>query len=104
MKQSDINQLNEAISSGKAVVAYYTASWCGPCKSFSPIMEVVAEHFKDRVDVHKIAIESAEDSAHFGVRSVPTVAYYKGGRKITSKAGTVTESQLRENFTELANG
>jgi len=58
-----------------AIVDFY-ATWCGPCKAVSPIMEELAEKYKDSIYVYKVDTEEEEElSAIFGIRSIPSVLF-----------------------------
>lgn len=58
-----------------AVVDFY-ASWCGPCKALSSVLEELSDTYKERVDFYKVNTgEELELASHFGVRSVPTLLF-----------------------------
>ena len=58
-----------------AIIDFY-ATWCGPCKAVSPIMEELAEEYKDNIYVYKIDTEQEQDlAAAFGIRSIPSVLF-----------------------------
>jgi thioredoxin len=58
-----------------AIIDFY-ATWCGPCKAVSPIMEELAEEYKDSIYVYKVDTEDEEElSAVFGIRSIPSVLF-----------------------------
>lgn len=58
-----------------AIIDFY-ATWCGPCKAVSPIMEELAEEYKDSIYVYKVDTEEEEElSAAFGIRSIPSVLF-----------------------------
>jgi len=53
---------------------YFSAEWCGPCNTQSPIIDEIKEEYEDEIDVNKIDIEENEDvSAKYQVRSLPTI-------------------------------
>ncbi|WP_394370819.1 thioredoxin [Prevotella herbatica] len=58
-----------------AIIDFY-ATWCGPCKAVSPIMEELAEEYKDSIYIYKVDTEQEEDlAAVFGIRSIPSVLF-----------------------------
>jgi thioredoxin-like negative regulator of GroEL len=76
-------------------IIFFSASWCGPCKSFKPVMERLSQELPIRfVDV------DAEPQlvAEYGIRNVPTVVVTQDGREISKRSGVLTESQVRELF------
>ena len=71
-----------AAQDGLLVVDFF-ATWCGPCKKLSPILDEVAEEFAGKANIVKVDIDESEDLAvEFGIRSVPTVLFLKGGRQV----------------------
>ncbi len=58
-----------------AIIDFY-ASWCGPCKMISPILEELAEEYKDEIYIYKINTEEEQElAAAFGIRSIPTLLF-----------------------------
>ncbi|MCI1731445.1 MAG: thioredoxin [Prevotella sp.] len=58
-----------------AIIDFY-ATWCGPCKAVSPIMEELAEEYKDSIYIYKVDTEQEQDlAAAFGIRSIPSVLF-----------------------------
>ena len=77
---------------GKLAVAWFTATWCGPCKAVSKSIDNLAESYKDKVDVIKIDIdECAEVAQAFNVTSVPTFHFLKAGQSIDTVVGASAE-------------
>lgn len=58
-----------------AIVDFY-ATWCGPCKMLSPVLEELADEYAGKIDIYKVNVEEEEELAGvFGVRSVPTLLF-----------------------------
>ena len=77
-------------------VKYFTATWCGPCQRFKPIMEEVAN---EGHSVEFIDIDSQEDLARqYNVRSVPTVVIEQNGSEINRLIGASTKEVILENL------
>ena len=73
-------------------ILYFSATWCGPCKNFKPIMEQVSRELPVQfVDVDA----SPQLVAEYGVRSVPTVIIINNGQVSSRQAGVLTESQIK---------
>lgn len=77
------------------VLVDFSASWCGPCKMLTPIVESLATDLAGRAKVCKVDIDEAPLSAQkMGVRGVPTVIAFKGGEKTGSLVGLTTKEKL----------
>lgn len=85
----------EVLSSDIPVLVDFTATWCGPCKALAPIVEKLADEFEGKVKVGKLDIdESPGVTAKYGVRGVPTVIVFKGGKKSGQHVGLTTRDKL----------
>ncbi len=92
-------------------VVKFSATWCPPCKTYAPIFDEVAEQLKElsidgsNVAVKYVAVDIdtarviAEDCA---VKSVPTTIFYKNGKKVDLKSGSITKDVFRSQIHELA--
>jgi thioredoxin len=73
-------------------ILYFSATWCGPCKNFKPIMEQVSRE----LPVKFIDVDANPDmTAAYGVRSVPTLVVVKDGQVAQKQAGVLSESQVK---------
>ena len=71
----------------------FWASWCGPCKMLSPVIEAIGEQFDGKVLVGKVNVdEEPALAAQFGVMSIPTVVFLKNGREFDRKVGLMPAS------------
>ena len=81
----------------KPCIVDFFATWCGPCKALSPVLEELAEEYAGKVDFYKVDVDKAEDLAGaFGIRSIPTLLFIplKGQPQITQ--GALPKQQLKE--------
>ena len=86
---------NEAIANGVAVVDFY-ADWCGPCKILGPIMDKVSDELTD-VTFAKVNVDEGRDVAmQFGIRSIPTIIFFKDGKEADKRIGMIPEANLIE--------
>ena len=92
---TDNNFEDEVMKSDKPVLIDFWAPWCGPCKAIGPIVEELAGQFKDSVKIMKLNIDENQKTAvNFGVRSIPTLVLFKGGKVIDTLVGLVPKEKL----------
>ena len=86
---------NAATQSGVVLVDFF-ATWCGPCRMQTPILEQIAPQFEGRAKIIKVDTDKAQDIAvRFGIQSIPTLVLFKNGEKVEQfvgiqQAGTLT--------------
>jgi thioredoxin 1 len=79
---NDVNFDTEVLGAGVPVLVDFTATWCGPCKALSPIVDQIANELDGKVKVGKLDVDDSPLTAgKYGVRGVPTVMVFKGGEK-----------------------
>lgn len=87
---------NEVLNSEKPVLVDFWASWCGPCKMLSPVVEELAEEL-DEVRVGKINVdEQGELGQKFNVMSIPTLLVFKDGKVSATSVGVKSKSEILE--------
>jgi len=79
------------------VLIDFWATWCGPCRALGPIIEEIADRFKDQVKVSKINIDdNPKVTAQYGVMSIPTLILFKEGKPLDRLVGLVPRERLEE--------
>lgn len=77
------------------VLVDFWAAWCGPCRMVAPEVEKVAERNAGRLLVAKVDTEAVSDlAARLGIRSIPTMAVYAGGREVARTTGAMPADQI----------
>ena len=88
------NFQNEVLNSEKPVLLDFWASWCGPCRMVSPIVDEIAAEHGD-IKVGKVNVdEERELAGQFGVMSIPTLVVIKGGRVVNQMVGARPKAQI----------
>lgn len=83
------------VQDDKLLVVDFFATWCGPCKKLSPTLDEVSEEFGDRVNIVKVNVDESEDLAMtYGIRSVPTVLFFKNGQQVDKFVGALPKSEI----------
>jgi thioredoxin-like negative regulator of GroEL len=79
-------------------ILYFSATWCGPCKNFKPIMESISNSIPVQfIDVDQNPILSAQ----YSIRSIPTLVFLKDGQEINKRPGVLSESQVKEIWNQI---
>ena len=83
-----MSEFNDLINQNKPTLVDFFATWCGPCKMQSPILEQVKASVGDGANIIKIDIDKNEDLAmRYNVRSVPTLILFKNGEAVWRTVG-----------------
>lgn len=85
----------EVLSAEKPVLAYFWATWCGPCKLVAPSVEAVAQSYGDRLKVVKLEVDANPNAVKTcKVEGVPALRFFKNQQMIESHEGAITKQNL----------
>lgn len=97
MELTDANFDEEVTQANGAVLVDFGADWCHPCKQLDPIVEDLAQEWKDRVKVHKIDIDTnVSTTMQMGVMSVPTLILFIDGKPVERITGYQPKKRILE--------
>ncbi len=96
----EVNNQNfdkEVLSEEKTVLVDFWASWCGPCKMLSPLVDEISEEVAGSVKVCKVNVDDEEDLAmKYNIMSIPTLVVVKNGQEVRRMVGVQPKSAILE--------
>ena len=86
---------DELLQSEKLVIVDFWATWCGPCRMLSPLLDEVEAEMADKVEVVKVNVDDADEIAmRFRIMSIPTLLFFKNGAIVDRSVGAMPKSAL----------
>ncbi|MDR0727917.1 MAG: thioredoxin [Puniceicoccales bacterium] len=90
------------IASNKVALVDFHATWCGPCRAMGPVIEALHGEFFGIAGIAKVDVdESPELAEAFGVRSIPTLIFFKDGQQVEQLLGARTQDELAQKLRTL---
>ena len=85
------------LQDSKLVIVDFWATWCGPCRMLSPILDEVEEEMADQISVVKVNVDDADEvAARYRIMSIPTLLFFKNGEMVDKTVGAMPKPALME--------
>ena len=92
----------EIMNSEMPALVDFWATWCGPCRMVSPVVEELANDYKGKIKVAKMDVDqNRQTPAKFGIRAIPTLIFFKGGEVAQTIVGAQPKSHIEEELKKL---
>lgn len=92
---TEANFDQEVLKSDALVVVDFWAEWCGPCRMIGPVVSELASQYAGRIKVGKLNVDNSQKiAATYGIRSIPTLLFFKGGAVVNQMVGMQSRDKI----------
>ncbi len=101
---TDTNFQDEVEAADGVSVVDFWAEWCGPCRLIGPVLEQLNEEYDGKVKIGKLNVDKhPEVSMKYGIRSIPTILFFKNGELVDKHVGTGAKQLFKSKIDALLN-
>ncbi len=103
LEVTDATFQKEVLESQQLTVVDFWAPWCGPCRIIAPVIEELAGEYAGKVKFVKVNTDDNFESAtRYGIRGIPTIGFFKGGKVVDTVVGAVPKQMLKQSIDKHA--
>ena len=97
MMHFNMESFEAELNSGKLMMVDFWASWCGPCRMLSPVIDGLDKKYEGKAVIGKVNVDEEQELAiRYGVMSIPTVIFFKNGQEIGRKVGVMGDKAFSD--------
>lgn len=99
---TDQNFKEEVLKNDGPVLVDFWAPWCGPCRVVGPVVEAIAKDYEGKAKVGKLNVDENKATAQkYGVMSIPTLGFFKGGEMVDQMIGVQAKEAISEHLDKI---
>jgi thioredoxin 1 len=92
----------EVLNSDKPIMVDFWATWCGPCRAVSPILDAIATEHADKIDIVKLDVDANPQTAmKYNITSIPAMKVYQGGEVVKTIIGARPKPAIEQDLAEF---
>lgn len=96
-----VSNFNDVVNNGVSLVDFW-APWCGPCRVVAPIIDELAAEYDGKANICKVNTDEQQDLAvKFGIRSIPTILFFKDGEVVDQMIGASSKQAFKEKLDSI---
>lgn len=94
--------LSEVLNNDKLVMIDFFATWCEPCKQFSPVLQKMEKKYEEKIEIFKVDVDESQNVAiRYQISAMPTLLFFKDGEEVERQVGYLDEQKLEKIIQEL---